>query len=325
VETKDLVLLEDNMNINNIWCEKYRPKSLDTLILSDETRKVLEVYKTNKDIPHLLFVSTPGTGKTSTAKIIVNDILKCDYLYINASDENGIDTIRHKIIGFAQTKSFDGGIKVVILDEADSLSGDGARALRNVMEEYSDNTRFILTANYKHKIITPIQSRCQTISFEPTLVEVAKHCAKILAKENVSIPKEQYPLFHTLIRDNFPDIRKILNTLQRFSSSGVLEIRNTGVDNEFLVDLVEKIKKIDICEVRKFVISNETVFQSDYHRLLKGILNQIYDACVDDLKKKECILVLAHHMDRHSHVIDVEINFFACIVSLSKILATACS
>jgi hypothetical protein len=105
----------------------------------------------------------------------------------------------------------------------------------------------------------------------------------------------------------------------------VLEIRNTGVDNEFLVDLVEKIKKLDICEVRKFVILNETVFQSDYHRLLKGILNQIYDSSIEDLKKKECILVSAHHMDRHSHVIDVEINFFACIVSLSKILTTACN
>ena len=105
------------MNINSIWCEKYRPSTLDSLVLSEETRKLLKHFEKEKDIPHLLFVSTPGTGKTSTAKIIVKDILKCDYLYINASDENGIDTIRHKIIGFAQTKSFDGGIKVVILDE----------------------------------------------------------------------------------------------------------------------------------------------------------------------------------------------------------------
>lgn len=109
--------MEQNLNINSLWCEKYRPKTLESLIISEETRTILESYKKNKDIPHLLFVSTPGTGKTTTAKIIVNEILDCEYLYINASDENGIDTIRHKIIGFAQTKSLHGGIKVVTLDE----------------------------------------------------------------------------------------------------------------------------------------------------------------------------------------------------------------
>ena len=113
----DLVLLEDNMNFKGLWCEKYRPKSLDTIVLSEDTRKLLTHYKETKDIPHLLFIGNPGVGKTTTAKLIVNDLLKCDYLYINASDENGIDTIRHKIVGFAQTRSFDGGIKAIDLDE----------------------------------------------------------------------------------------------------------------------------------------------------------------------------------------------------------------
>lgn len=108
---------DKNMDLNKLWVEKYRPKTLDSIVLPQETREALEKFQQNKDIPHLLFVGTPGNGKTSLAKIIVNDILKCDYLYINASDENGIDTIRHKIIGFAQTKSFDGGIKVSVLDE----------------------------------------------------------------------------------------------------------------------------------------------------------------------------------------------------------------
>jgi Cdc6-like AAA superfamily ATPase len=117
VEIKDLVLLVDNMNFKGLWCEKYRPNSLDNIVLSDETRKLLIHYRETKDIPHLLFVGTPGVGKTTTAKLIVNDLLKCDYLYINASDENGIDTIRHKIVGFAQTRSFDGGIKAIVLDE----------------------------------------------------------------------------------------------------------------------------------------------------------------------------------------------------------------
>jgi replication factor C small subunit len=308
------------MNINSIWCEKYRPTKIEDLIISDENRKVLEHFKAEKDIPHLLFVSTPGTGKTSTAKLIVKDILKCDYLYINASDENGIDTIRHKIIGFAKTKSFDGGIKVVILDEADSLSGDGARALRNVMEEYSNNTRFILTANYRHKIITPIQSRCQTLNFEHNFNDIIKYCTKILLKENVSISKDQIEPFKKLVRSNFPDIRKILNDLQRYSLSGVLDIKNSLIDNEFVSDILDKITNINVCDIRKYIISNETTFQSDYHNLMKHILNYMCDINMDNLKRQECLLILGHHMDRHSHVIDIEINFFVCIVALSKIL-----
>lgn len=320
METKVSGLLVDNMDINSIWCEKYRPKSLDAIVLSDETRQILEHFKQNKDIPHLLFVSGAGTGKTSTAKMIVNDILKCDYLYINASDENGIDTIRHKIIGFAQTKSFDGGIKVVILDEADSLSGDGARALRNVMEEYSHNTRFILTANYKHRIIDPIQSRCQTISFSHNIKDVAKHCINILNKEGIIIPPNQIEVLTSLIKANFPDFRKILNELQKYSLSGTLNITSILVSNEFLEDIYTKLLQDDVVLLREYIIKNENVFQSDYHILMKSFLNLIYTKNIESLKKKESIIAIGHHMDRHSHVIDVEINCFVCMVSLTKIL-----
>jgi len=307
------------MNFNTLWCEKYRPKTLESLCVSDETREILESYKKNRDIPHLLFVSTPGTGKTSTAKIIVNDILKCDYLYINASDENGIDTIRHKIIGFSQTKSFDGGIKVVILDEADSLSGEGARALRNVMEEYAHNTRFILTANYKHRIIDPIRSRCVILNFDHNIADVVKHCAKILGKEGISITQDQILGFRTLIKTNFPDFRKMLNDLQKYSTSGLLNIRNSLVSEEFVEELYTNLIQNDIICVREFIIKHEMTFQSDFHALMKAVLNLIYNKSIDTLKKKEAILTIAHHMDRHSQVIDVEINCFACMVGLSKI------
>jgi DNA polymerase III delta prime subunit len=309
------------MNINSIWWEKYRPKTLDSLILSDESKKILKHYEQTKDIPHLLFVSGPGTGKTSTAKIIVNDVLKCDYLYINASDENGIDTIRHKIIGFSQTKSFDGNIKVVILDEADSLSSEGSRALRNVMEEYSDNTRFILTANYKHKIISPIISRCETINFEFSIKDVAKHCLNILNKEGVKIPVEQFQHLQDLIRFNFPDFRRIIGNLQKYSVSGTLDIKNSSIDNTFISSILDKIAKEEIYEIRKYVISNEIVFQSDYHNLLKCMLNYIYEVFPDSIKKKEAILIIGNHIETHFRVSDTEINAFVCMVALSKLLA----
>lgn len=318
--TKDLGLQDDNMNFNHLWVEKYRPNSLDNIVLSNETRLILENFKNNKDIPHLLFVSTPGTGKTTTAKIIVNELLKCDYLYINASDENGIDTIRHKIIGFAQTKSFDGGIKVVILDEADSLSGDGARALRNVMEEYASNTRFILTANYKHRILDAIRSRCIVVDFTHNLSDFAKHCAKILSKEGISIPQNQITPFKTLVKASFPDFRKTINSLQKYSITGALNIQNIVMDDQFLADIITKIQNEDICNVRKYIISNEMTFQSDYHSLLKGLFEHICEKLPDSFQKKEALWTIAQHMDSHTRVIDVEINCFACMIAISKLL-----
>jgi DNA polymerase III delta prime subunit len=307
------------MDFSSLWCEKYRPKTVEDLCISDEMRDLLESFRQKKDIPHLLFAGKPGTGKSSIAKIIVNDILKCDYLYINSSDENGIDTVRHKIIGFSQTKSMDGNIKVVILEENDSASVEFGRALRNVMEDFAHNTRFILTANYKHKIISPIQSRCQSVNFEHNINDVAKHCAKILAKEKVKIPKEQFELFQTLIRNNFPDFRKILNELQKYSISGTLNIRDTSLPDEFVDELFDKIKNNDDLDFREYVIRNENVFQADYHNLLKNLLNLVYTKSIDSFKKKEAIMTIGHHMDRHSFVVDVEINAFVCMVTLSKI------
>jgi replication factor C small subunit len=310
------------MDFSSLWCEKYRPKTVEDLCISDEMRDLLESFRQKKDIPHLLFAGKPGTGKSSIAKIIVNDILKCDYLYINSSDENGIDTVRHKIIGFSQTKSMDGNIKVVILEENDSASVEFGRALRNVMEDFAHNTRFILTANYKHKIISPIQSRCQSVNFEHNINDVAKHCAKILAKEKVKIPKEQFELFQTLIRNNFPDFRKILNELQKYSISGTLNIRDTSLPDEFVDELFDKIKNNDDLDFREYVIRNENVFQADYHNLLKNLLNLVYTKNIDSFKKKEAIMTIGHHMDRHSFVMDVEINAFVCMVTLSKIFHT---
>ena len=174
---------------DNLFTEKYRPKTLTDLVLSNSNRKYFDSI--TDEIPNLLFVGTPGIGKTTLARILVNDILECQYLYINASDENGIDTIRSKVVGFAQTKSLDGKVKVVILDEADGITIDGQRALRNTMEEYSSGTRFILTANYKHKIIPAIQSRTQFFDLNPPFDTVLKLIVGIIKQEGIKITEDQ--------------------------------------------------------------------------------------------------------------------------------------
>jgi len=207
---------------NNLWVEKYRPKTLNDLVLSESNRKYFESI--TDEIPNLLFVGTPGLGKTTLARILVEDVLKCQYLYINASDENGIDTIRSKVVGFSQTRSLDGKVKIVILDESDGITLDGQRALRNTMEEYSNNTRFILTANYKHKIIPAIQSRTQFFDLNPPFDDVVKRIVDIVKQQGIKIEDDQKANFVNVIKQNYPDIRKIINAIQKASIKGVFNI-----------------------------------------------------------------------------------------------------
>ena len=155
------------MDITDIWVERYRPTTLDDIVLSDDKRAYFDRVKETSNLPNLLLVGSPGVGKTTLAKVIVSDILEAQYLYINASDENGIDTIRTKVLNFAQTQSIFGTTKIIVLDECDGLSLDAQKALRNSMEEYHDIARFVLTANYQHKIIPALQSRCHVFLFNP--------------------------------------------------------------------------------------------------------------------------------------------------------------
>jgi DNA polymerase III delta prime subunit len=305
---------------NSLWCEKYRPKTLSELVLNPETLAKLGEFDKKKEIPHLLFVSSPGTGKTSTAKIIVKEVLDCDYLYINASDEAGIDTIRSKVVQFAMTKSSDGKMKVIICDEADGISIEGMRALRNVMEEYASNTRFILTANYKHKIIPAIQSRCQTLDFNYPLNSAVKHILGILTKERVQISKEQLPDIINLVKDNYPDLRKAINDIQFNVFNGKLVLNKSGVDNSFVGELLSMVNSNKINEIRSFILNRELAFNRDYTLLLKNILDFVYKMNLDQNKKREMILVLSEYIYRQAFVIDQEINCYACMLTLSKIL-----
>ena len=302
---------------NNLWVEKYRPKTLNDLVLSESNRKYFETII--DEIPNLLFVGTPGLGKTTLARILVEDVLKCQYLYINASDENGIDTIRSKVVGFSQTRSLDGKVKIVILDESDGITLDGQRALRNTMEEYSNNTRFILTANYKHKIIPAIQSRTQFFDLNPPFDDVVKRIVDIVKQQGIKIEADQKANFVNVIKQNYLDIRKIINAIQKASIKGIFNI-DIALDSKEIVDRVNKeIQNGNVIALRKYLIENENEFQGDYHNLMKQYLNFVYESNIADDKKREYILILSDYMYKDVFVLDKEINAFACWASLSKV------
>jgi DNA polymerase III delta prime subunit len=303
------------IDFDKIWVEKYRPHKLDDLILDERSLKVVSQFK--DEIPNLLFVGSPGTGKTTLARIIVNDILGCNFLYINASDESGIDVIRHNITNFAQTKSFDGGIKVVVLDEADGLTPQAQAALRNTMETYAKYCRFILTANYKHKIIPALQSRCQSLDLKPVVDQAAKRCFNILKLENVKVSDEQKKKFVILVKRFFPDLRKTINEIQKSVVDGELCIDSNGSDSELLKGCFEGLKK-DSLGVRKYLIENEDRFQGDYDTLLANLLDYIYDEPIDDFKKKAIISIIAEHLYKSQFVVDKEINAFACLIGIEN-------
>jgi DNA polymerase III delta prime subunit len=305
------------MNLyQNLWVQKYRPQTLKDLVLSEDNREFFS--NINEDTPHLFLYGNAGTGKTTLAKIIVNDILKCQYLYINASDENGVDTIRNKVTSFSQTRSLDGKKKVIILDEFDGTTPEAQRILRNIMEEYSSTTRFILTANYINRVIEPIQSRCLLFNIIPKLDQTVLRCVDILKKENIKMESEKD--FVEFVKNNFPDIRRIINDLQKFSITGTLKIKQynevKGYAKRILEDLLNK---KNVTDIRKFIINEERNFASDYQTLLKELFDLIYEAKIKEDTKKAAMLEIGEHIYRDNFVIDHEINCFCCILNLSKL------
>lgn len=303
----------------NIWVEKYRPSSLQDFIVTENNLSIINEFVGNKEIPNLLFIGSPGVGKTTLAKILVNNVLDCQYLYINASDENGIDTIRSKVTQFAQTMSIDGQIKVIILDEGDGLSQDGQRALRNTMEECAQMTRFILTANYGHRVIPALQSRCQSIDLTPPIQGCVDRIKYILESEDIKVEEDQSDKLERFVKSNYPDLRKTVNEIQKFCIDGKLKILNTRNCDELIKHIWLLLSNGHILKTRKYIIENEEKFGSDYQRLLKALFDFIdTNKKIADEKKKMYLVIIAEALYRSAFVADQEINCYSCLIQIDQ-------
>lgn len=308
--------------INSDWTEKYRPTSLKDIVLNSDAKKLIEKYISDGIIDNILLCSRPGQGKTSLAKLLANHIFKCDTLYVNASDENNVDVVRSKISGFSRTRSSDGNFKIVILDEADGFANvQSQRILRALMEEVSDNTRFIITANHKSRILEAIRSRCKFIDITPTLIEIVKRVIYILHNENVKFDyKKDGELLESLIRKFYPDIRSIIKNLQASVYNGELLLKDYRTDNEFIKSIYDFIAiDGDYMNLREFIIKNENKFNCDY----QGLINDFYQYIIDsdetliswDVRPK-IVVILAEYLYRFDSSIDPEINAIACFYKI---------
>ena len=300
------------MKQHTLWIEKYRSETLEQYIGNDAIKTRIADCIANNDIPHFIFAGSAGTGKTTLAKLIVKNI-QCDYLYINASDENGIDTIRDKVKGFASTASFQ-PIKIVILDEADFLTQPAQAALRNLIEEYSAYTRFILTCNYVERLIEPLQSRCELHMLKPpTKGAVAKHiCTNILDVEGVTYDVQDVV---KVINEFYPDIRSVIKVLQSNVRDSKLTV--TTLDDNWTKQLIQILIKRDKnawYQVRQLVADAQVDdFQTAYRYMFDHMTEFSYG------NDAQLSVILDDFIWRAGVVPDKEINFAACI---AKVLDT---
>ena len=301
---------------NTLWVEKYRPLSLDTYIGNEHLKSKVEIYLESGDLPHLLLYGKAGTGKTTLAKILVKNI-ESDYLYINASDENSVDTVRNKVRQFASTVGFK-DLKIIILDECDYITPNAQAALRNLMETFSKHCRFILTCNFVERIIDPIQSRCQLFQIiPPSKVEVAQRLNEILEKEEINYELQDLKI---LIDSNYPDIRRTINSAQRNVVNLQLKLDIASIiQNDYKLKLLEILKTQDkktaFKDIRQLLADNKITDFADLFRLL-------YDE-VDGYGKghvAESILVIAKYELSDSQVVDKEINAMAMLIELLGVI-----
>ena len=301
---------------HTLWVERYRPVSLENYIGNEHLKTKVSRYISTGDIPHLLLHGKAGTGKTTLAKLLVSNV-DCDQMYVNASDENNVETVRNKIKMFASSVGFK-DLKVIILDECDFLTPNAQAALRNLMETFSKHCRFILTCNYVERIIDPIQSRCQSFQIiPPSKKEVAIHTSKILNTEGISFENEQIV---TMVNSSYPDIRRIINAVQR-----------NIVDNQLIVDtesLVQNDYKLQVLEIlqtqdKKNAFKNLRQLLADSQiRDYADLFRLLYDE-IDSYGKghiAEVILTIAKYELSDAQVVDKEINAMAMLIEILNII-----
>lgn len=299
-----------------LWTEKYRPKTIEECILPERLKKPFQEYVNQKNIPNLLLSGGAGVGKTTVAKAMCEEI-GCDYIVINGSDESGIDTFRTKIKNYASSMSLAGGRKVIIIDEADYLNPNSTQpALRNAIEEFASNCSFIFTCNYKTRIIEPLHSRCAVIDFglkgnEKTSMagQFFKRIQSVLQSEKIDYDNA---VVAELVKKHFPDFRRVINELQRYSQFGKID---TGVLAQIgdvaINEIVGYIKDKDFSAIRKWVGSSDV----DANILFR----KLYDALYDVLKPQsipQAVLIIADYQYKNAFVADPEINIVACLTEL---------
>jgi len=299
-----------------LWTEKYRPKTIEDCILPERLKLPFQEYVNQRNIPNLLLAGGAGVGKTTVAKALCNEV-GCDYIVINGSDESGIDTFRTKIKNYASSMSLTGGRKVIIIDEADYLNPNSTQpALRNAIEEFASNCSFIFTCNYKNRIIEPLHSRCAVIEFSLKNGEKAKMASaffkriqSVLQSESVDYDDK---VIVELIKKHFPDFRRIINELQRYSQFGKID---TGVLAQIgdisIAEIVKFIRDKDFGSIRKWVATNDVDSNTLYRKL--------YESMYDLMKPQsipQAVLILADYQYKAAFVADQEINTVACLTEI---------
>ena len=306
------------MKDNILWVEKYRPDTIDECVLPDSTKDTFQAIVDSGELPNLLLFGTSGVGKTTVAKALCNQ-LKCDWLMINGSDEGRlIDTLRTTKSSYASTVSLSGGMKVIIIDEADYMNKDTVQpALRGLIEEFSNNCRFIFTCNYHNRIIPALHSRCSVVDFKtekedkPLLAQ--KFSATVLGILDAEGIKYKPDIVAQLVVKFFPDFRRVLNELQKHSVGGTIDanVLNSSSDRTFN-ELMRHLEDKDFSNMRKWVAQN---IDNDHVRLFR----QIYDSCSKEMKNEsvpQAVLTIADYQYKSAFVADQEINMVACLTEL---------